>query len=100
MQAGSRLWDKLCSSPETFLRPLPKNDLLTIEHEDDKPNFIHAFYHNICSFKHWATTAYNEHVQMSMAWKATLTYKRFLKMCRWINDLSDPDDPDNAPALD
>ena len=100
MLTGSRLWDKLCSSPETFLRPLPENDLPTIEHEDDKPGFIHAFYQDMRSFKKWATTAYNEHVQTPMVRTATLAYKHFLKTCGRVNDLADIEDKDDSTASD
>lgn len=92
MTAGGRLWDMLCSKPENFLCPLPKEQLPTIAHAEDHIGFIRTFYRDICLFKKWAVTAYNEHVQALVARTALTQYKRFLSTCGLLDDMAEPDD--------
>ena len=98
MTMGGRLWDLYCSEPDTFLRPLPKDELPTIAHQDDRTGFIRAFYCDIRLFKKWATTAYNEHAQAPLARALLALYKRFLSTCGMLDDLDDPDNNENPTA--
>ena len=97
-KTGGKLWDCYCSDPETFLRPLPKDKLPTLAHQDDRSGFIRAFYRDIRLLKTWATTAYNEHAQAPIARASLTIHKRFLSMCGMLDDLDDPDNDENPPA--
>ena len=74
-KTGGILWDCYCKDPETFLRPLLKDELPTLAHQDDCSGFICAFYRDIRLFRKWATTAYNEHAQAPLARASLALYK-------------------------